>query len=165
MNRRLNCCTNWCANWRSNWCLNWKLTSADRSTRSSSSPDTPALDSKPRSLSRGLWIAYMVSALAVVPGLVLWDTHQTRQITHTDDLGLAKDVQWLGTSGKHWLMRTPTGAVLTLESPRGGWAMEPNTRLVRTTSAHGKRWVCDASMQHCLRVADKQHTLTGAQPS
>ncbi|MFY7904916.1 MAG: hypothetical protein ACOVO0_02165, partial [Burkholderiaceae bacterium] len=68
-------------NRRPNWCFNWKLTPADRSTRSSSSPDTTALDSKPRSLSRWLWIAYMVSALAVVPGLVLWDTHQTRQIT------------------------------------------------------------------------------------
>jgi len=25
--------------------------------------------------------------------------------------------------------------------------------------------VCDASMQRCLRTADEQHTLTGAQPS
>lgn len=107
----------------------------------------------------------MASALAVMPGLVLWDTHQTRQITQVEDLGLAKDIQWLGTSANHWLLRTSTGAVLTLESPRGGWAMEPNTRVVRTTSAHGKRWVCDASMQHCLRTAGEPHTLRGGQPS
>ena len=62
----------------------------------------------------------MASALAVIPGLVLWDTHQTRQITQVEDLGLAKDIQWLGTSGNHWLLRTSTGAVLMLETPRGG---------------------------------------------
>ena len=107
----------------------------------------------------------MASAWAVIPGLVLWDAHQTRQITQVEDLGLAKDIQWLGSSGNHWLLRTSTGAVLTLESPRGGWAMEPNTRLVRTTSAHGKRWVCDASMQHCLRTAGEPHSLRGGQPS
>lgn len=73
------------------------------------------------------------------------------------------DAQWLGTSGQFWLLRAQTGALLTLESPREGWAMEPNTRLVRKTSAQGKRWVCDASMQHCLLTADVQHTLTGAQ--
>ena len=78
---------------------------------------------------------------------------------------IQEDIQWLGSSGNHWLMRTSTGAVLTLDTPRGGWAMEPDTRLVRTTSAHGKRWVCDASMQHCLRTAGEPHTLRGGQPS
>lgn len=96
-------------------------------------------------------------------GAMLWDAHQARQITHVEDLGLARDVQWLGTSGQFWLLRAQTGALLTLESPREGWAMESNTRLVRKTSAQGKRWVCDASMQHCLLTADVQHTLTGAQ--
>ena len=129
------------------------------------SPDAASSDAKPRFSSKWLWITYMASALAVMPGLVLWDTHQTRQITQVEDLGLAKDIQWLGTSANHWLLRTSTGAVLTLESPRGGWAMEPNTRVVRTTSAHGKRWVCDASMQHCLRTAGEPHTLRGGQPS
>jgi len=129
------------------------------------SPEAAPSDAKPRFSSRWLWFTYMASALAVIPGLVLWDAHQTRQVTQVEDLGLAKDIQWLGTSGNHWLMRTSTGAVLTLESPRGGWAMQPNTRLVRTTSAHGKRWVCDAPMQHCLRTAGEPHTLRGGQPS
>ena len=144
---------------------NWQLTPADRPPLSSSSSATPPLGAKTRSVSNWVWITYMASALAVVPGLVLWDAHQTRQINHVEDLGLAKDVQWLGTHGKYWLLRTPTGAVLTLESPRGGWAMTSNTRLVRKTSAHGKRWICDASMRHCLRTADEQHTLTGGQRS
>ena len=129
------------------------------------SPDATSSDATPRFSSRWLWFTYMASAWAVIPGLVLWDAHQTRQITQVEDLGLAKDIQWLGSSGNHWLLRTSTGAVLTLESPRGGWAMEPNTRLVRTTSAHGKRWVCDASMQHCLRTAGELHSLRGGQTS
>lgn len=128
-------------------------------------PDAAPSDSKPRSYSRWLWFTYMASALAVMPGLVLWDTHQTRQIAQVEDLGLAKDIQWLGTAGNHWLLRTSTGAVLTLETPRGGWAMEPDTRLVRKTSTNGKHWVCDASMQHCLRTAGEPHTLRGGQPS
>lgn len=113
-----------------------------------------------------MWLFFvgLISIGGLLPlGAVLWDAHQARQITHVEDLGLARDAQWLGTSGQFWLLHAQTGALLTLESPREGWAMEPNTRLVRKTSAHGKRWVCDASMQHCLLTADKQHTLTGAQ--
>lgn len=113
-----------------------------------------------------MWLFFvgLISIGGLLPlGAVLWDAHQARQITHVEDLGLARDVQWLGTSGQFWLLRAQTGALLTLESPREGWAMEPNTRLVRETSAQGKRWVCDVSMQHCLLTADVQHTLTGAQ--
>jgi|GEM_PF-4867115 len=115
-----------------------------------------------------MWLFFggLISIGGLLPlGAVLWDAYQARQITHVEDLELARDAQWLGTSGQFWLLRAQTGALLTLESPREGWAMEPNTRLVRKTSAHGKRWVCDASMQHCLLTADEQHTLTGAQPS
>jgi hypothetical protein len=56
-------------------------------------PDAVSSGSMSRPVSRWLWFTYMASALAAIPGLVLWDTHQTRQITQVEDLGLAKDIQ------------------------------------------------------------------------
>ncbi len=131
-----------------------------------SSSVTTGVTAPSSALTLKMWLFFggLFSVGGLLPlGAVLWDAHQARQITHVEDLGLARDAQWLGTSGQFWLLRAQTGALLTLESPREGWAMEPNTRLVRKTSAHGKRWVCDASMQHYLLTADKQHTLTGVQ--
>ena len=142
---------------------NLHLSSANRSTLRSQSTATPALVSRTGAVSRWLWIAYIISAGGLTLALVLWDAHQGRQVIHVEELGLARDVQWLGTSGKFWLLRTPAGALLTLESPHKGWAMEANTRLVRKITANGKRWVCDASLVHCIPTADEQHTLTGDQ--
>ena len=68
------------------------------------------------------------------------------QITHVEELGWARDVQWLGASKDHWLLRSPSGVLLTLESSQQGWAMDPDVRLLRKTTANGRRWVCDASL-------------------
>lgn len=64
-----------------------------------------------------------------------------------------------GASHDHWLLRTQTGVVLTLDGSPRGWPMEADARLVRKTAANGKRWVCDASMRHCIRTGDVERTL------
>jgi len=33
------------------------------------------------------------------------------------------------------------------------------------TTANGRRWVCDASLSHCIPTADEKHTLKGGPAS
>ena len=111
---------------------------------------------------RWLWIAYVIGGGGLFPlGVVLWQDHRDRQITQLEELGLARDAQWLGASDRYWLLRTSSGALLTLESRQQRWAMEPDVRLFRKTTAGGRRWVCDASLTHCIPTADEKHTWTG----
>lgn len=94
-------------------------------------------------------------------GVVLWQAHLDRQITLVEELGLARDVQWLGANKYHWLLRTPSGVLLTLEVLLRGWVMEPDVRLLRKTVSNGHLWACDASLAHCIPTADEKYTLVG----
>ena len=131
-------------------------------------PSEPSPPSRPRIklVSRWLWITYVIGGGGLLPmGAVFWQTHLDGQITHVEELGWARDVQWLGASKDHWLLRTPSGVLLTLESHQQGWAMDPDVRLLRKTTANGRRWVCDASLSHCIPTADEKHTLKGGAAS
>lgn len=95
-------------------------------------------------------------------GVVLWQAHLDRQITHVEELGLARDVQLLGANQDHWLLRTPSGVLLTtLEVQLRRWVMEPDVLLLRKTASNGHLWACDASLAHCIPTADEKHTLVG----
>jgi len=94
-------------------------------------------------------------------GVVLWQAHLDRQITHVEELGLARDVQWLGANKYHWLLRPPSGVLLTLEVLLRGWVMGPDVLLLRKTASKSHLWACDASLAHCIPTADEKHTLVG----
>lgn len=112
-------------------------------------------------LTKWLFFGALFSAGGMLPvGAVLWEAHQDRQITQVEDLGLARDLQWLGGSQDHWLVRSPTLGVFSLLVQRDGLAMAPDARLVRKTAANGRRWVCDTALAHCIPTADVRNTLT-----
>lgn len=105
------------------------------------------------------WIVYVFLTSMVAAAMVWWDAHQDQQVTAIQDLGLAKDLQWLTSVGEHWLVRTPAGDALTLRADRQGFIMAADARLRIKSAANGKRWVCDADLQHCIRTADVQQSL------
>lgn len=135
--------------------------STDASLGSSRTPPIQSA-TPPWTLANKLFVILLVSLGGLLPlGAVLWAKHREGQITHVEDLGLARDVQWLGASDGHWLLRTPAGGWLTLDGSHRGWAMEPDARLLRKTSTGGRRWVCDATLVHCIPTADEKQTLAG----
>lgn len=100
--------------------------STDASPSSSSTPPKQSA-TPPWTLTNWLFVILLVSLGGLLPlGAVLWAKHREGQITHVEDLGLARDFQWLGASDGHWLLRTPAGGWLTLDGSRRGWAMEPD---------------------------------------
>lgn len=109
--------------------------------------------------------ALLVAAGMFTIAVFAWDEWRDRQVIDVQVLGLAKDLEWLGTNDGHWLVRASTGEVLTLamDAPvnGSGLAMAPDARLLRKTAASGKRWVCDVTLQHCIRTAGVRRSLEG----
>jgi hypothetical protein len=110
-----------------------------------------------------LFVGVLFSAGGLLPlSAVLWEVHQDRQITRVEDMGLASDLLWLGGSQDHWLVRSPTLGVFSLRMEREGLAMTPDANLVRKTAVSGKRWVCDATLTHCIPSANESAALVAS---
>ena len=114
----------------------------------------------PHSIGRH-WIVGMGLLSLSAIAWVAWDVREAQQMAQVRELGPAKDLQWLGSTGGHWLVRTLTGDILTLMAERSGFVIAPGTQLRLKTSPNGRSWVCDAELQHCIRTADVRQSLVG----
>lgn len=137
-----------------------------KSDGSSSVTTVAPAPSASRKLQQWIFLGVLCSAGGLLPvGAVLWEAHQDRQITRVEDLGLARDLQWLIGSKDHWLVRAPSLGVFSLRVERDGLALAPDVPLVRKTAVNGRRWVCEATLAHCIPTADVRNTLTsGGKP-
>jgi hypothetical protein len=81
---------------------------------------------------------------------VAWDIRQDHQMAHFQELGMSKDLQWLGSTDGNWLIR----AGCAMQS----WRLHPVSR--RPTVLGGRETAMNRFSQHNRILTDIKEACT-----